>query len=276
MIRTADDVRLRARSLSRGLFNPTTLRHRRFDGFIASMHQSGTHWLKYMLGLTLAKLYNLPPPAYIQDDTIVGHPKSPPRYRQIPQLVHAHSIPHYLLRSRTIFKLLHFPLYLILIRDIRDALVDHYEKFKGEYDVDFSTYLRGDVRRKRQATSGQRYADDIWVRIRFLNGWGAVIERHPEHAAMVTYEELLADTPGQLARVCDHFNIKGVTPELLDEVVALASKEEMAKLPNPKENRTVVRMDPRPADEWYSDADRRFVAEVLRRNLKYTFGYKYW
>ncbi len=50
----------------------------------------------------------------------------------------------------------------------------------------------------------------------------------------------------------------------------------MAKLPNPKENRTVVRMDPRPADEWYSDADRGFVAEVLRRNLKYTFGYKYW
>jgi hypothetical protein len=35
-------------------------------------------------------------------------------------------------------------------------------------------------------------------------------------------------------------------------------------------------MDPRPADEWYSDADRLFVAEVLRRNLKYTFGYKYW
>ena len=50
----------------------------------------------------------------------------------------------------------------------------------------------------------------------------------------------------------------------------------MAKRPNPKVNLTVVRMDARPADDWYSDEDRRFVAEVCRRHLKYTFGYRYW
>ncbi len=44
----------------------------------------------------------------------------------------------------------------------------------------------------------------------------------------------------------------------------------MAKL------KSVVRMDPRPSEEWYSDEDRRFVAELCRRNLKYTFGYQYW
>ncbi len=62
LIPTSDELRLRARSLNRALFNPPTLRHRHFDGFIASMQHSGTHWLKYMLGLTLAKLYDLPPP----------------------------------------------------------------------------------------------------------------------------------------------------------------------------------------------------------------------
>ena len=64
----------------------------------------------------------------------------------------------------------------------------------------------------------------------------------------------------------------------MDEVAAAASKAEMAKRPNPKSKnkRTLVRMDARPADEWYSDEDRRFVAEVLRRNLKHTFGYQYW
>ena len=89
----------------------------------------------------------------------------------------------------------------------------------------------------------------------------------------------MADTHGQLARVCDHFGIDGVTPELLDQVVAEASKDEMAKLPNPNgvgANLKIVRTDTRPADDWYNDADRRFVAEVCRRNLKYTFGYKYW
>ncbi len=37
-----------------------------------------------------------------------------------------------------------------------------------------------------------------------------------------------------------------------------------------------VRMDSRPSPEWYSDDDRRFISEVFRRYLKYTFGYEYW
>lgn len=266
---TPDEWRLRARSLNRGLFNPATLRRRHFDGFIACMQHSGTHWVKYMLGLTLAKLHDLPPPAHIEDNSIVGHIKSPPLYPHIPQIVHAHSAPHYLLRSRTLFRLLHFPRHLVLVRDMRDALVAHYEKRKSGYAFDFSTYLRGDVR-------GKKYKHDIWMRIRFLNAWGAVVERHPERVAVLKYEDLVADTRGQLARVCDHFNIEGVTPGLLDEVIAASSKTEMAKLPSPKKKSIVVRTNARPSNESYNDADRRFVAEICRRNLKYTFGYKYW
>ncbi len=268
VIPTSDDLRFRARSLNRALFNPPTLRHRRFDGFIASMQHSGSHWVKYMLGLTLAKIHDLTPPSHLLDNSIVGHPKSPPLYPQIPQIVTTHSIPHYLLRSRTLFRVLHFPKYLILVRDIRDGLVAYYEKEKGDFNVDFSTYLRGDVR-------GRKYRHDIWLRIRFLNGWGAVVERHPERTAVLTYEDLKADTHAQLARVCDYFNIKGVTPSVLDEVVAAASKTEMAKLGTPNPRWTVVRTDPRPSDEWYTEEDRRFVAELCRRNLKYTFGYRY-
>ncbi len=268
-IRTSDELRFRARSLNRGLFNPPTLRHRHFDGFIAGMRQSGNHWLKYMLGLTLAKLYGLPPPPYLADNSIVGHPNSPPIYAQIPQIVTTHSIPHILLRSRTVFRFFNFPRYLILVRDFRAALVSHYEMHKDGYNVDFSTYLLGDAR-------GKKYRYDIWERIRFLNGWGAVAERHPEQTAVLKYEELMADTHGELARVCDHLDVKGVTPGLLDEVVAASSKEEMAKRPNPEWTGTVVRMDSRPSDEWYSEEDRRFVAELCRRNLKYTFGYRYW
>ena len=103
-----------------------------------------------------------------------------------------------------------------------------------------------------------------------------MVERHPERVAVLRYEDLKADTRGQLARVCEHFGIDGVTPDLLDDVIAASSKDEMAKRPNPKVDRIVVRTDTRPADDWYNDADRRFFAEVCRRNLKYTFGYKYW
>ena len=103
-----------------------------------------------------------------------------------------------------------------------------------------------------------------------------MVERHPEHTAVLRYEDLKADTRGQLARVCAYFDIKGVSPDLLDDVVAAASKEEMAKRPDPNVKLTVVRMNTRPADEWYSEEDRRFVSELCRRNLKYTFGYRYW
>ncbi len=270
VVRRSDELRFRARSLSRDLFKRPLLRRRHCDGYVACMHQAGSHWLRYMLALTLARLYDLPPPAHIRDLSIVGI-QGRPIYPHIPQIAISHSIPHYLQRSRTLFRILHFPRYMVLVRDVRDALVSHYEKTKGDYNVDFSTYLRGDVR-------SHKYGHDIWVRIRFLNAWGAVVERHPKHAAFVKYEDLLADTRGQLARVCDHFNIEGVTPDLLDEVAAAASKTEMAKRPNPKskKKRILVRMDARPADEWYTDEDRRFVAEVLRRNLKHTFGYQYW
>ena len=138
---------------------------------------------------------------------------------------------------------------------------------KNVYNVDFSTYLRGDV-------VGRAYYNDIWTRLRYYNGWGPVAERNPRKVAVVKYEDLMADTRGQLARICDHFDIEGATPDLLDEVVARVSKTEMAKRGKPTWR--VVRTDARPTDEWYSDDDRHFVAEVCRRNLKYTFGYKYW
>ncbi len=267
-IRTYDELWLKAYSLHSGLFDTRTLRRRNFDGFIATMTQSGTHWLKYMLILTLAKLYNLPPPPCLPDNSIVGRSKSPPIYAHIPQIVIGHSVPHYLLRSHTLFRFLHFPKYLILVRDVRAGVVALYEKQKSVFNVDFSTYLRSDL-------LGPKSGYDMWTRFRFLNSWGPVVERHPEQTAVLKYEDLKADTRGQLAGVCDYFDIKGVSPDLLDEVIDGATKEKMAKLMKHKKHKSVVRMDSRPSEEWYSEEDRRFVAELCRRNLKHTFGYKY-
>ena len=263
VIRTSDELLLRARSLEGGLLNLRTMRYQRYDGILVSMQQSGTRWIRYMLTLVLAKLYDLELPDNIQGRTVVGRP----RYPQTPQIRDTTMSPHYFLRSRTLFRLFRVPNHLILVRDLRDSLVSYYEKQKDKYNFDFSTYLRGDIRRNK-------YRTDIWTRIRFLNGWGAVVERQPEHVAVLKYEDLKADTRGQLARVCEHFGIEGVTPDLIDDVVAVSSKSEMAKRVKPSSRS--VRMDPRPADEWYSDEDRRFVAEVCRRHLKYTFGYRYW
>ena len=262
-VRISDRIRHNAHSLGGGLLNLRTLRYQRYDGILVSMQQSGTHWVRYMLTLVLANLYDLELPDNIQGRSIVGRP----RYPQTPQIRDTTMIPHYFLRSPKLFRLFRVPNHLILVRNLRDTLVSRYEKQKDQYNVDFSTYLRGDTRHNK-------YRVDIWTRIRFLNGWGAVVERQPEHVAVLKYEDLKADTRGQLARVCKHFGIEGVTPDLIEDVVAASSKSEMAI--RAKADSFSVRFDPRPADEWFSDEDHRFFVKVCRRHLKHTFGYQYW
>jgi len=47
-------------------FNFSLLAHRDFDAMLITMHQSGTHWLKYMLTLALAEKLGVEKPEYIQ------------------------------------------------------------------------------------------------------------------------------------------------------------------------------------------------------------------
>jgi len=63
-------------ALRRDCFNFSLLAHRDFDAMLITMHQSGTHWLKYMLTLALAKKLGLGNPEYIQSDIFFGTPSS--------------------------------------------------------------------------------------------------------------------------------------------------------------------------------------------------------
>lgn len=57
---------------SRDLSNFSYLRHKKFGAIVVSMHQSGTHWLKYMLSMAIAYDKNLPFPEHIGDDMIIS------------------------------------------------------------------------------------------------------------------------------------------------------------------------------------------------------------
>lgn len=183
-------------SFNRLWFNTTTLRRRNFDGQIVSTHQSGSHWLKYMLSHVLAMAFDLPPPEHIQDDKIIGHPKSPTRYKNVPCIVHSHSIPHGFLKNGIADKFLRFPRYLVLLRDPRRSLISHYERFKGDYgNVDFTTYLHGDPR-------GKKFYSDLWTRLCFMNAWGDILRSQPQRSLLLTYEGMEKDTEGNLRRTC--------------------------------------------------------------------------
>jgi hypothetical protein len=261
-------LRFRLKCLNRGLFNPTVIRRRAFAGHVTSPKQSGTHWVKYLLSLVLAELYDLPAPEHIRSDAIVGHPKKPPRYPGIPQIVTSHNHAHYPMRAAQAFRLLGLPRFVVLVRDPRAILVSNYEKWNADYRVDFATYLRGDLR-------GKAYVTDIWEIMRFFNSWGPVAAAHSEAVLVQRYEDILADPEAAFARICGHLGIARATPEVLARAIAGASRAEMAKRPDPSEEHAekVVNFATRDPAAWFDDAGRAFLRETCRRNLRCDFGY---
>ena len=354
-----DSQKASLRALNRGWFNTTVIRRRDADGQIVSMRKSGTHWLKYMLGLTISRLYDVPPPLHIQDDSVVGHPKSLPKYDHIPQLVCCHSDAHYLMRSPMVMNAFDFPKYLVMVRHPQETLVSDYEKHREDYGIPFATYIRAGPRSKlyfnniwsqirfmngwgaiidkfpertmvvryedmqadtvgvlarlcdyfgvlgsskellreisemasksnmaqRSNPNTKRSADgvglhvlianNIWSQIRFMNGWGAIIDKFPERTMVVRYEDMQADTVGVLARLCDYFGVLGSSKELLREISEMASKSNMAQRSNPNTKRSAVRISNAPASDWYTDADKAYTAKTLQANVRHNFGYRF-
>ena len=60
--------------LRRALGNFSLLAHRDCAGHLASMHQSGTHWLKFMLASALARHYGVPGPRYNHANDFIAGP----------------------------------------------------------------------------------------------------------------------------------------------------------------------------------------------------------
>lgn len=231
------------------------------------MHQSGTHWLKFMLANALSHQYGTPPPEYDHANDIIGGPKDPPRYPQLPRLISSHSIPHPLLRSRAVHRMLELPPYVLLIRDIRATLVSNFAKWHDTYRIDFSEYLLGDPH-------GRRFNSDVWWALRFLNAWGAVRSRKPERVAVVRYEDLARDPAGQLSQVAAAFDLE-LSAQAVEHGVAVSSKAHMQAKDDPQRPPGAVRADDPDPLAAFSAADRRNFERICAQCLRHDFGYDY-
>ncbi len=257
----------RRRSWRRALGNFALLKSRHCDGQLLSMHQSGTHWLKFMLANALSHRYDIPPPRYNHANDIIGGPKDPVCYPQIPLLKASHSMPHPLLRWRSVHALLGLPRYVVLVRDMRAALVSNYAKWAARYGVPFSVYLRGDPR-------GKRYNSDLWWSIRFLDAWGDLIARLPDRVLLVRYEELRADPARELERVAAHFALD-VDAAALAHGVAVSGKQAMAAKDDPARPPGAVRATAANPFDEFDAADRTFFSTVCATHLRHPLGYDY-
>ncbi|MSQ69360.1 MAG: hypothetical protein EXR83_14425 [Gammaproteobacteria bacterium] len=255
--------------LRRDVSNFALLKHRHFDGFLITMQNSGTHWLKHMMSTALALEFNLPPPAFLENNLsndFIGHPRHPRRYPQVPRLASTHSIPHVWFDSRLLRSCVAIPRYTVLVRDLRAALVSNYEKHKVHYGVTFKEYLRGDPR-------GRRYVFDLWGGIHFLNRWGRVRRRFPADTLQVRYEDLQTTPETVLTAIFAHFGI-ALAPRHLAPAIASGSKQRMTQLKSPNNPaQRIVRDDARPAVAWFDAEDRQYFDRVVARCLHYREDY---
>ena len=260
-------------SWRRDIGNFSLLKYRDFQGFLITGQHSGTHWLKYMLSLALADRYDLPPPQHTNNpdsNDFIGNPKHPRKYTHTPRLASSHNIPNPLMRTGITHKFVKFPPYVILVRDIRAALVSHYEKHKERYDIDFSRFVRGNP-------AGDRHWADIWWHIRFCNSWGKINRLVPDNTLVVHYEQLQQDPMSHLVQIRDFFKLD-LHDSNLEFGVEHSSKKDMAarekEKPEEKSYR-FIRFDSRDPLSWYAEEDIRQFRAILDAHLKYRFDYDY-
>lgn len=253
--------------LRRALGNFSLLRHRHCDGFLASMHQSGTHWLKFMLASALARHYGVPGPRFNHANDLIGGPRDPCLYPQIPRLLSAHSIPHPLLYLPLTHAVWRLPPYCVLVRDIRASLVSNYEKWRARYDCSFAEFLRGDP-------SGHRYNSDLWWCFRFQNAWHAVWRAVPARVLVLRYEDLQHDAVAGLAAVAAHFGLPLDAADLAAGIAA-GSKAAMAAREDPARPKGAVNPGRRAVDDYFSADDRAWFTAQCARYLAHDYGYDY-
>jgi hypothetical protein len=132
--------------------------YRRVDAFLVTGKNSGTHWLKFVLSCAFPRQCRVPPPnrsSGREADAIISHPRWPHHYKHMPRIDSSHMIPSIAVAWSWLTGRFERRPVVVLVRDIRAALVSRYCKWQHEYQVPFARYVRGDP-------SGERYRAHIW------------------------------------------------------------------------------------------------------------------
>ena len=245
------------------------LQYRGVDGFLITGKNSGTHWLKFMLSCAIAEQFGVPPPHTSSGDAsdeIIGHPRTPNRYPDLPCIGSSHTIPSIAFSWSWLVRVLPHPPVIVLVRDIVPAMRSNYAKWQTCYGVSTAEYVRGDP-------SGRQFVADVWWYIHFFNRWADVARAQPHNVLVVRYEDLKVSPETCLRRIADHYGLR-----LSDEAIAAAlryrGREAIRALLDPCETEIIVpSVEPGPA--VFTAADEAYIRATARRFLRCDFGYGY-
>lgn len=236
------------------------------DGYLVTAKNSGTHGLRFMLSAAIAHHLGLPAPVHSsgpESNDYIGHPRNGWAHDQAPRIGSSHNIPSRLLSVPGVVGL---PPTVILVRDIRQALLSYYVKWVERYELgSIADYVR------RPAPDGKR-VNDVWWFIRFFNRWGEMQARQPGNILVVRQEDLKADPGEWVRRVWAHWGVT-LTPADIAAAVAVSDREVMARKLDPKSREVIVPDRARREAAVLSADDEAYLSELFGKYLKHDFGY---
>jgi hypothetical protein len=259
-----------ARALGADLNNFHLLHYRRVDGFLITAKNSGTHWLRFMLSHALAHEFGLPPPLHAsgpESDAFIGHPRRRPAYPGVPWIGSSHNIPSRVLGARVVRRTLDLPQTVVLVRDIRQAMLSHHLKWRETFGLSLSEYLR-------IPPPGRKRMADIWWYIDFFNRWGRMAFSFPHEVLIVRYEDLLREPAYWLRRIIDHYGLS-VSPAAIQAALAVADKDSIRRRLDPEYGEAIVPDAAERRSMRFDAGDEAYFSACMDAHLRFAFGYGY-
>jgi hypothetical protein len=240
---------------------------RRVDGFLISGHNSGTHWLRFMLSSAIANHLALPRPAYSsgpQSDVYIGHARHPRTHPQAPRIGSAHHMPSRLIALLGALRVLRLPPVVLLVRDIPDSLLSYFFKWREAKQLGaLDAYL---------ARAPSAFGVDLWWFIRFFNRWGLLKRVFPRAVMVVRYEDVERDPNLWVRRIWSHWGV-----ELTDTDVAAAmevsSRAAVSAYLDPDYGEDITPDRAARRAVQYAPGDTALVEQRLAQYLRHDFGY---
>ena len=257
------------------------------DYLLATMQSSGTHWVRFLIAKAIVDHFDLDyefenihpfeivPGFSLDPENRFSYNECP----EIPRVQHTH-LP-YQFPYTVIF---HNKPVIVLIRDLRDALISHYRKLVAGGDsrtfVDFLVDPDDEI--KRRSVAGT-----LSGRVRFLNTWGAYIERGGR-VLVIRYEELKKKTLPTLANVLSFLGIEEVSNPFLEGVVDFCSLTNMKRIGEQAAKRGTYRKGKAQEllsvnkggvgyyhEEGFEPNAEAYFTAYVRQHLLHRFGYRY-
>ena len=239
----------------------------RVDGFLISGHNSGTHWLRFMLSAAIASRLDLPRPAYSsgpQSDLYIGHARHRRRFPQAPKIGSSHHMPSRLIALLGAMRILRLPPVVLLVRHIPDSLLSYFFKWRDVKQLgELDTYVA-----RRPRAQGV----DIWWFIRFFNRWGALKRTFPREVLVVRYEDVERDPQTWVRRIWAHWGVElGETD--LAAAMAVASHAVVRAHLDPAYGEDIAPDRGARLACRFADHDVALLERRLDRHLRHGFGY---